>query len=77
MPIEPVLIAGQWRPSASKKTFRSENPATREALPPEYPVSDWADCEAVLAAAAAAAQEIARLTGRDHRKVSGRLRRAD
>jgi NADP-dependent aldehyde dehydrogenase len=51
MTIHPVLIAGQWRPAASSGTFRAENPATREPLPDEYPVSTWEDCNAALAAA--------------------------
>ena len=54
MTIQPVLIAGQWRPAASSGTFRAENPAAREPLADEYPVSTWADCDAALAAAEAA-----------------------
>jgi NADP-dependent aldehyde dehydrogenase len=51
MPLHPVLIAGEWRPATSSGTFRAENPATREPLPDEYPVSTWDDCNAALAAA--------------------------
>ena len=51
----PVLIAGEWRKAQSRRSFSSENPALGEKLPGEYPVSDWADCDAALAAATAAA----------------------
>lgn len=44
-----------------RKTFRAENPTTRSPLPDEYPVSDWADCEAALAAADMAARKLAGL----------------
>src|SRR5271157_1611448 len=53
--LQPVLIAGQWRPSEAGSSFRAENPATGEKLPGEYPISRWADCNAALAAAAEAA----------------------
>src|SRR4051794_31260932 len=55
MSLHPVLIAGQWRPAQSSGTFRSENPATGESLPGEYPTSTWADCDALLSAASEAA----------------------
>ena len=42
----PVLIAGEWRAAQSRASFSSENPALGEKLPGEYPVSDWADCDA-------------------------------
>jgi NADP-dependent aldehyde dehydrogenase len=61
MSIEPILIAGQWRASESTVTFRAENPSTKSPLPPEYPVSSWADCEAALAAAATAAIQLRRV----------------
>ena len=53
--LHPVLIAGQWRPAQSSGSFHAENPATGSPLPDEYPVSTWSDCDAALAAAAAAA----------------------
>ena len=56
----PVLIAGKWRPANGAGTFRSENPATREALE-EYPVSAWQDCDEALTAAAEAFEEMRRL----------------
>jgi len=51
----PVLIAGEWRKAQSRRSFSPENPALGEKLPGEYPISDWADCDAALAAATAAA----------------------
>jgi len=51
---QPVLINGKWRPADAVSTFQSTNPTTKEALPEEYPVSSWADCEAALKAAAEA-----------------------
>jgi alpha-ketoglutaric semialdehyde dehydrogenase len=58
MSLQPVLIAGQWRPADSTSSFQAENPATQEKLPNEYPISSWADCEAALAAAEIAAEEL-------------------
>jgi 2,5-dioxopentanoate dehydrogenase len=55
-----ILIAGQWRSSKSSGTFRAENPATKEQLPEEFPVSTWDDCNAALDAAAAAFAELNR-----------------
>ncbi len=59
----PVLIAGHWKTSAASACFRSENPATRQPLPDEYPVSSWQDCEDALAAAAVAFQQVRSLSG--------------
>jgi NADP-dependent aldehyde dehydrogenase len=63
MPTQPVLIAGRWRTAHASGTFRSENPATREPLPEEYPVSSWQDCDEALAAAASAAEQMRSLAG--------------
>jgi alpha-ketoglutaric semialdehyde dehydrogenase len=52
MSLHPVLIAGQWRAARATGSFRSENPATGETLPGEFPISAWADCDAALTAAA-------------------------
>jgi NADP-dependent aldehyde dehydrogenase len=62
MAIEPVLINGQWRQASHKAgTFHAVNPATGQSLPEEFPISDWSDCDAVLAAAATAFAEMATL----------------
>jgi NADP-dependent aldehyde dehydrogenase len=55
MSLQPILIAGQWRQAQVAGTFRAENPATGEMLPDEFPVSAWADCDAALNSATAAA----------------------
>ena len=51
MTLQPILIDGQWRQARAAGTFRAENPATREPLPDEYPISAWDDCDEALAAA--------------------------
>ncbi len=53
-----VLIAGSWRPADASGTFRAHNPRTGEALAPEFPTSQWSDCDAALDAAHAAASEL-------------------
>jgi NADP-dependent aldehyde dehydrogenase len=58
MSYHPVLIAGEWRPAQASGSFRAENPAMGELLPDEFPISSWADCEAALAAATGAADEL-------------------
>lgn len=58
--MEPLLIAGEWQASRERvAAFRAENPATGEAIGPEYPVSGAADIELALASAAAVAAELA------------------
>src|SRR5579871_481574 len=58
MSLEPVLIAGQWRPAQASGSFQADNPTSGERLPPEFPVSSWADCDSALAAAADAAVQL-------------------
>ncbi|MFT5466977.1 MAG: alpha-ketoglutaric semialdehyde dehydrogenase [Verrucomicrobiales bacterium] len=53
-----VLIAGEWRAADASSFFQSENPATKAALPDEYPVSNWADCDAALNSASEAFQQL-------------------
>jgi NADP-dependent aldehyde dehydrogenase len=55
MPIEPVLLAGAWRPAHATSTVRAENPATATPLEGEFPVSSWQDIDTALIAAAEAA----------------------
>jgi NADP-dependent aldehyde dehydrogenase len=54
MSIQPVLIDGEWITSTASKTFQAVNPATREPLADEYPVSDWDEVERAIQAADAA-----------------------
>lgn len=61
--MEPILIEGRWQPSQSTGTFTAQNPATREALPGDFPVSSWADCDRALNAAAEAAATLRNTTG--------------
>ena len=77
MAIHPVLIAGVWREAQSRRAFSSENPALGEKLPGEYPISDWADCDAALAAATAAAAVLRASPPEQDRRVPRRLRRPD
>jgi alpha-ketoglutaric semialdehyde dehydrogenase len=49
-----ILVNGKWIASHGSETFHAENPATMEAIPEAFPISDWHDCEAVLDAAVTA-----------------------
>ncbi|HPC88394.1 MAG TPA: aldehyde dehydrogenase family protein, partial [Candidatus Saccharicenans sp.] len=46
--VEPVLVAGGFRPASFSETFQAYNPATGEKLPSLYPVSSWRDLELAL-----------------------------
>lgn len=63
MSVEPILIAGEWRPSEKTGTFQVANPTTGEPLAPLYPISSWADCEAALRSAEAAFLAMRSLSG--------------
>lgn len=52
--LSPVLIAGAWRAAKATGSAHAYNPATGEALPAQYPISEWADVDAALDAAAKA-----------------------
>ena len=56
MTLQPVLIAGAWRAANATSSFHAENPATGEKFSEAFPVSSWADCDAALTAAVAAAE---------------------
>ena len=56
MSVKPVLINGEWRTSTGTKTFHAVNPATKEQLPEEFPVSPWNEVEQAIQAAAKAAE---------------------
>lgn len=58
MSAHPVLIGGEWIPSAGSRTFQATNPATGDALPGSYPVSPWPEIERVIQVAAATAKEM-------------------
>ena len=61
--MENVLIAGQWREANASSSFQAANPATREVLAAEFPVSTWEDCNEALDAAAAAAVALRQVSG--------------
>lgn len=63
MTLQRILVDGQWREGRHTKTFRADNPATKEPLPDEYPISTWEDCDAALTAAARAATMLRGLSG--------------
>jgi NADP-dependent aldehyde dehydrogenase len=56
--MEPVLIAGRWRPAASVDSFRAVDPTTGETRTAVWPVSGWSDVDAALDAATVAAAEL-------------------
>ena len=58
MAIRQILVGGRWRDASHTATFRAANPATKEQLPDEYPISDWADCDACLDSALAASNAL-------------------
>lgn len=59
MPLQPVLIAGEWRENrSSNNTFTTINPSTKSPLPDHYPVSNEADVELALDAAQQAKVEL-------------------
>ncbi len=53
-----ILIAGKWVESNCTQSFQATNPTSGETLSDSYPVSEWADCDAALTAAANAFQEL-------------------
>ncbi|MEW4563297.1 aldehyde dehydrogenase (NADP(+)) [Bremerella sp. JC770] len=58
MAAEQVLIDGKWRDAQHSETFQAENPALKQALPEQYPISSWSDIDQALTAAAGAFHEM-------------------
>ena len=58
---EPVLIDGKWRAATAFGSFQAFDPAAGRSRPALWPMSGWADVDAALDAAAAAAAELSRL----------------
>ncbi|MEM7031152.1 MAG: aldehyde dehydrogenase (NADP(+)) [Chloroflexota bacterium] len=49
MSLQPILVAGEWRQANSaENAFSAANPATREILPEQYPVSNLDEVELAL-----------------------------
>lgn len=51
---QPVLLNGRWQATEGKQSFQAVNPANKQPLPEDYPVSPWSEIDAALAAASAA-----------------------
>ena len=56
--MQPVLIAGVWRAAQAADSFRAIDPSTGISRDAVWPISSWADINAALDAAAAAAAEL-------------------
>lgn len=52
--IRDILVDGAWSSSAGSGTFQAINPLAGDALPAQFPISTWEDCDRALTAAAAA-----------------------
>jgi NADP-dependent aldehyde dehydrogenase len=50
-----IWINGEWRTAQTSQSFRAFDPETGQALPQEFPIGGWQDCDQALAAAAEAA----------------------
>lgn len=55
---EPILVAGRWQAATATEYFQAANPATVTELAAQFPISNWSDCELILDAALAAAQQL-------------------
>ncbi len=59
MTLQPILIDGQWRQDrAPEGSFRAANPATKELLSEEYPVSGIGEIEVALEASHRAIEDL-------------------
>jgi NADP-dependent aldehyde dehydrogenase len=59
MSLQPILIDGSWRQDrAPEGSFQAANPATKELLPGEYPVTGLGEIETALEAAHRAIEEL-------------------
>jgi alpha-ketoglutaric semialdehyde dehydrogenase len=63
MTLQRVLINDQWRDADSTGTFQAFNPATKNPIADEYPVSSWGDCDAALSAAESAFEVLREMSG--------------
>jgi alpha-ketoglutaric semialdehyde dehydrogenase len=61
--VEPILVAGTWRPATASRTYRAIDPSTGDRREAEWPVSTWRDVDRAVDAAVEAATELARLPG--------------
>ena len=73
MPLEPVLVDGEWRQSEHPAgTFRAVDPATKTESAEAYPVSSASEVERAVGAAAEAAAELRAVAPED---IAGFLER--
>lgn len=63
MTMQPVLINGEWTASTGTKSFQATNPATKQPLEPQFPVSPWSEVEAAIQAADAAFAQVRQWPG--------------
>lgn len=61
MPLQPILIAGSWRPARATGSFRAESPLDGQPLAEEFPISGWPDCDDALDAAVTASAELSEM----------------
>src|ERR1700722_17499271 len=61
MEVAQILVDGRWRKATGEETFRASNPATGETLATPFPISEWSDCNAALAAASRAVERMREL----------------
>ena len=59
--MQKLLIDGAWVDSNSTASFHPTNPATKETIDCEFPISDWQDCDLALAAAQSAFLELRKI----------------
>lgn len=58
MDAPPILVAGTWRSATVSDSFRAFDPTAGRPLDTAWPVSGWADVDAALDAAVAAARDL-------------------
>ena len=58
--IEPILVAGRWRPATLVGTYRAFDPTAARRREAVWPVSGWADVDEALDAAVQAHADLAR-----------------
>jgi NADP-dependent aldehyde dehydrogenase len=54
---QPILLNGHWQSSSGRESFQPLNPARKEPLPDQYPVSPWPEVETALQASARAFEQ--------------------
>ena len=58
MSAQKILIDGSWQESAGSDVFQATDPATKQPLDPQFPVSPWSEVEQAVQAAAAAFETV-------------------